>query len=77
MLATSNTEKNKRGPRDVFTENKEIIMAPLTFDKSQAMLLSSIEGKMAQSTDLLQGSPDPSILKTLPPGKNMGGRSRS
>src|SRR5271170_923802 len=36
------------------------------------MLLSSIEGKMAQSTDLLQGTLDMLILKTLAPGQEHG-----
>jgi PadR family transcriptional regulator, regulatory protein PadR len=45
---------------------------PLTFDKRQEILLSNVEGKMAQSTDLLQGTLDMLILKTLAPGKEHG-----
>jgi PadR family transcriptional regulator PadR len=45
---------------------------PLTFDKRWVMLLSNIEGKMAQSTDLLQGTLDMLILKTLAPGQEHG-----
>ena len=36
------------------------------------MLLSNIEGKMAQSADLLQGTLDMLILKTLAPGQEHG-----
>src|SRR5271168_3573962 len=36
------------------------------------MLLSNIEGKMAPSTDLLQGTLDMLILKTLAPGQEHG-----
>jgi len=36
------------------------------------MLLSNVEGKMAQSTDLLQGTLDMLILKTLAPGQEHG-----
>jgi PadR family transcriptional regulator, regulatory protein PadR len=36
------------------------------------MLLSNIEGKMAQFTDLLQGTLDMLILKTLAPGQEHG-----
>jgi transcriptional regulator len=36
------------------------------------ILLSNIEGKMAQSTDLLQGTLDMLILKTLAPGQEHG-----
>jgi PadR family transcriptional regulator, regulatory protein PadR len=45
---------------------------PLTFDKRWVMLLSNIEGKMAQSADLLQGTLDMLILKTLAPGQEHG-----
>ena len=38
---------------------------PLTFDKSQSRLLSNVEGNMPQSIDLLQGTLDVLILKTL------------
>lgn len=38
---------------------------PLTFDKSGSMLLSNVEGTMPPSTDLLQGTLDLLILKTL------------
>jgi PadR family transcriptional regulator, regulatory protein PadR len=36
------------------------------------MLLSNIEGKMAQPADLLQGTLDMLILKTLAPGQEHG-----
>lgn len=38
---------------------------PLTIDKWRVILLSSIEGNMPPSTDLLQGTLDVLILKTL------------
>jgi PadR family transcriptional regulator PadR len=53
-------------------EKKGIIRDPLTFDKGWVILLSKIEGKMAQSTDLLQGTLDMLILKTLAPGQEHG-----
>jgi hypothetical protein len=40
-------------------------LLPLTIDKSSVILLSSIEGNMPPSTDLLQGTLDVLILKTL------------
>jgi transcriptional regulator len=45
---------------------------PLTFDKKQEMLLSNVEGKMPPSTDLLQGTLDMLILRTLAPGQEHG-----
>ena len=45
---------------------------PLTFDKKEAILLSNVEGKMPPSTDLLQGTLDMLILKTLAPGQEHG-----
>ncbi len=46
---------------------------PLTIDKKLEMLLSNVEGKMmAPSTDLLQGTLDMLILKTLAPGQEHG-----
>jgi transcriptional regulator len=45
---------------------------PLTFDKEQEMLLSNVEGKMPPSTDLLQGTLDMLILRTLAPGQEHG-----
>jgi PadR family transcriptional regulator, regulatory protein PadR len=48
------------------------VLDPLTFDKRWAMLLSNVEGKMVQSTDLLQGTLDMLILKTLAPGQEHG-----
>ena len=45
---------------------------PLTFDKNGAMLLSNVEGKMAPSIDLLQGTLDMLILKTLATGQEHG-----
>jgi PadR family transcriptional regulator PadR len=49
----------------------------LTFDKrlSDAVLrrlLSNVEGKMGQPTDLLQGTLDMLVLKTLAPGQEHG-----
>jgi PadR family transcriptional regulator, regulatory protein PadR len=37
----------------------------LTFDRREFILLSNVEGKMPPSTDLLQGTLDLLILKTL------------
>ena len=48
------------------------IISPLTFDKKKEMLLSNVEGKMAPATDLLQGTLDMLILKTLAPGQEHG-----
>jgi PadR family transcriptional regulator, regulatory protein PadR len=38
---------------------------PLTFDRSGSILLSNVEGKMAATSDLLQGTLDLLILRTL------------
>ena len=54
---------------------KGICWLPLTFDKKRQILLSNVEGKvreMAPSTDLLQGTLDMLILKTLAPGQEHG-----
>src|SRR5216683_6366416 len=38
---------------------------PLTFDRRRSILLSNVEGKMAATSDLLQGTLDLLILRTL------------
>jgi PadR family transcriptional regulator PadR len=60
-----------------FVPNRTLITSyPLTFDKKVRILfqsvLSSVEGKMAQTSDLLQGTLDMLILKTLAPGREHG-----
>jgi PadR family transcriptional regulator PadR len=44
----------------------------LTVDKRCSILLSNVEGNVAQSTDLLQGTLDLLILKTLARGQEHG-----
>jgi PadR family transcriptional regulator len=41
------------------------LVLPLTFDRRRSILLSNVEGKMAATSDLLQGTLDLLILRTL------------
>jgi PadR family transcriptional regulator PadR len=59
-------------PRDRVYRQRQQLHLPLTIDKRQAILLSSVEGNMPPSTDLLQGTLDMLILKTLAPGDEHG-----
>jgi PadR family transcriptional regulator, regulatory protein PadR len=58
--------------RDRVCRQRQQPYLPLTIDKTQAILLSSVEGNMPPSTDLLQGTLDMLILKTLAPGEEHG-----
>jgi transcriptional regulator len=42
-----------------------VTLCPLTFDRSGCILLSNVEGKMSPTSDLLQGTLDLLILRTL------------
>jgi PadR family transcriptional regulator, regulatory protein PadR len=45
--------------------HRKVDLLPLTIDKNGVILLSNIEGNVPPSTDLLQGTLDVLILKTL------------
>jgi PadR family transcriptional regulator PadR len=53
--------KHKRQHRQTWS----LLLLPLTFDRSWRILLSNVEGKMAATSDLLQGTLDLLILRTL------------